>query len=96
MITNNARKNTGLVLAGLALILFQYPSAPRSARTGDIAAGELISTQNEVLILNTTPCESGRRLVAFHQPYRVIRKDTGMCKTGDGSRQYTRVQIEQQ
>jgi hypothetical protein len=96
MRTRKAQRYTRLVLVGFALLLFQNRNAPRPARVGDIAAGELVSTGNEALVLNTTPCQSAQSLISFRQPYRVIRKDSGTCATGAGARQYTRVQIEQQ
>jgi hypothetical protein len=91
MSTNKAKKNVGLALAGVALMLFQNPT---TARPGDIFVGEQVSPPNDPeLVLNTTPCGSTKSLVAFHQPYRVIRQDSGVCT--NGQRRYTRLQIEQ-
>jgi hypothetical protein len=78
-----------------SLHAFQY-SGDRQARAGDIGAGEQIQSNDQGVVLNTTPCDSSQTRIVFHRPYRIIREDQGACKTPAGVREYRRLQIEQQ
>jgi hypothetical protein len=87
-----------------ALFLFALPafSAPQTqystpARAGDNAAGEIVSRDADgTIYLNTTPCEPGRTIVVFHNPYRMTREESAACRSYGSVREYRRVQVEKE
>jgi hypothetical protein len=66
-----------------------------AARAGDLAEGAVVSEEQGVLVLNTTPCNAPAQsqYLQFHQPYR--RRDLARASCSGGPT-YTRVSVEQQ
>jgi hypothetical protein len=86
-------KYVATITVPMALLLLSgFQNGGQDASRGDVAAGEVISSDDAQLRLNTTPCENAATIVFFHKPYRKLRSDRGAC----GGRQYERVQVEQE
>lgn len=84
-----------MAISTALLLICGFQSAERTgrdARPGEVASGEVISSDDMVLSLNTSPCDRSQTIVTFHNPYRKIRSDGGACN----GRRYDRVEVEQQ
>jgi len=78
----------------VAALMFTQ-AQPARARFGEIYKGELVSVDNDKLLLNIKPCspESDRLIVSFQAPYRMKATEKVTCQNRDKT--YVSTEVEQ-
>ena len=64
---------------------------PIEAKAGDVATGTVVRQDGQVLILNTTPCNSdqGKQIVIFRSPFSTKNAEQIACPDGKKVQQIT-------